>query len=92
MFTLRLALTQTPGLEFQPRPQIYTITIVLGHLPDLDVKILLLKTPHTLVTGHGEIKLILTRKFLLTSFIVPKGAMQAAGGSSHQPSYPAVNL
>lgn len=81
MSTLRLAPTQTPRLESQPASQIQTITIVLGHLLDLDVKILLLKTPHTLVTGSREIKLILTRKFLLTIFIVSKEVMQAAGGS-----------
>lgn len=56
----------------------------------LDRKTLLLKTPSTLVIGHGELKLVLTRKLALTgetfqpasiegSFL--EGAtMQVAGG------------
>ena len=40
---------------------IQTFALGLGCLPDLDVKIILLKTPYTLVIGHREIKLILTR-------------------------------
>lgn len=42
----------------------------------------MLKTPHSLVTGHGDIKLILTREFLphWLAFLVPERAKQAAGG------------
>lgn len=60
MFTLGLAPSQTPWLRIPtPHPQIQTVIIVLGYPSELDGKILLLKTPYTLVTGHGEIKLVL---------------------------------
>lgn len=44
---------------------------------------LLLETPHTLATGHGEVKLILTRKHPLywLSVTVPEGERQAAEGA-----------
>lgn len=35
-----------------------SMIIALGCLPDIIVKILLLMTLHTLVTGHGKIRLI----------------------------------
>ena len=43
---------------------------------------LLLKTPHILVTGHGEIKLVWTVKLSVCwlTFTVPEGTMQAAKG------------
>lgn len=43
---------------------------------------LLLKTQHTLVTGYGEIKLMLTRKFLLcfVSFMVLEVQCRLLGG------------
>lgn len=34
----------------------------------VDGKLLLLKTPHALATGHGEIKLALTQSFLLAGW------------------------
>lgn len=40
------------------------IAFALGCTPGLDGETLLLKTPHTLVTGHEDIKLVLTRKHL----------------------------
>lgn len=41
---------------------IYHIASALGCLPELDIKTLLLRTPYILVTWHGEIKLVLTKK------------------------------
>lgn len=41
---------------------IQTIVITLGCLPELDSKTLLLKTSYTLVTGLGEVKLVLLWK------------------------------
>lgn len=50
--------------------------------PELEGKILLLKTAHTLVTGFGEIKLVLIWKLCVCwlAFIVLEAAMQATGG------------
>lgn len=56
--------------------------IALGCSPEHDGKILLLKTPHTLVTEHGEIKSAFLRK-PPTCWLVFTGlehAMEAAWG------------
>lgn len=47
--------------------------------PVLNGKTLLLKSWHTLVRGHGEIKLVLTRKLLpwCPAFIVLEGTVEA---------------
>ena len=60
---------------------IQAVTIVSDYPPKLGVKILKLKTIHTLNAGHREIKLKL--KWVLPPhwlvFIVLQAAMQAAG-------------
>lgn len=38
---------------------ITAITNTFGYSPELDGKILLMKTPHTWVIGYGDIKLVL---------------------------------
>lgn len=43
---------------------IWAITIALVFSLELGSKTLLLKVSHTLLTIHGEVKLVLTRKFL----------------------------
>lgn len=53
----------------------------------------MLKTSHSLVTGHGEIKLVLSRDALSRelAFIVLGSAEKGANGQgSHQQSYAAV--
>lgn len=49
--------------------------------PECDGKMALLKTLHTSVRRHSEIKLGLPSHQL--AFIVPEDAMQAAGGEKH---------
>lgn len=58
----------------------------LGCLSELDGKTLLLKTPHNLITEHGEIKSVLTRKLLAgyLAFVVPEGIMLV--GENKKPS------
>lgn len=52
--------------EARQLPQsVVAIIITFGILPTLDVRVLLLETPHTLVTGCGETKLELSRKLPL---------------------------
>lgn len=57
---------------------IHDTAIALGNPPELDGKILLLKTPHTFI---GETKVVLTRKLPCRRLasIVLKGAKQASG-------------
>lgn len=44
-------------------PQIVQFIVIdLGYPPELDGEVLLVKTPHTQVTGYGKTKLILTWK------------------------------
>lgn len=55
-----------------------SIVIFLDYTQNLDDETLLLKTPHNLVTRHGEINLVLTRKVSCPywlALIVPKGVM-----------------
>lgn len=56
---------------------IKAIGIILGCPSELDGKVILLKMPHTLVTGHGKIKLVMARKHCpyWIAFIVLDGAM-----------------
>lgn len=58
----------SPKQAVRSVPEISQITqataIVLGCLPGPDGKILLLMTPHTLVTGYGRIQLVPTGKLL----------------------------
>lgn len=62
---------------------IQVVAMVLGCLPDLGERMLVLKTQCTWVTGHAETKLILTRKpppgWL--DFPVPAGALWASAVS-----------
>jgi hypothetical protein len=53
------------------------IATVVGCIPDLHVKTLLLKTPHPLTAGHREIKLGQNWKFLLCwlAFTAPEGIL-----------------
>lgn len=64
----------------QRHPQI--IQAVAYAAPELDGKTILLKTPHSLVTGHGEVKLVLSRDTLSheLAFIVLGSAGKAANG------------
>lgn len=59
---------------------IQAIAIVLGCQLKLDSRTLLLKIPHTSVTGHGEIKMALIRKlpYCWLAFIFQKVSMEAA--------------
>lgn len=52
------------------------IAIPIGYLPELDRETILLKTSHTLVLRHREIKLETPPHCWLT-FIVLEGTMQA---------------
>lgn len=55
-----------------------SIAIFLDYTQNLDDETLLLKTPHSLITRHGEINLVLTRKVSCPywlALIVPKGVM-----------------
>lgn len=63
---------------------IQAIIAVINYSAELVVKTLLLKTLHTLLTGHRERKLQLGRKLPLcrVATIVPGGIMQDAGGES----------
>lgn len=51
---------------------IWVTAIVLGSLPELEGKALLLKMPHMLDMGLGEIELELTRKPLPEDFLSRK--------------------
>lgn len=44
-----------------------TIATVLACSPETDGKTISLMAPHTLITGHGETKLVLTKKIPLSS-------------------------
>lgn len=57
--------------------QVQAIAIALGSL--LDGQTLWLKIPYTLVLRHREINLVLTRGFLLASFILPRGLIKDSG-------------
>lgn len=63
---------------------IQAITVASNYSAELVDMTLLLKTLHTLVTGHRERKLELGRKLPLcrVATIVPEGIMQDAGGES----------
>lgn len=70
------------------------IAIALGCTPELDGKSLLLKTPHTLATEHGEIKSAPIRKpppcWLV--FTGLEHAMQAAGWGVSSTVLPSFEL
>lgn len=62
-------------------------------LQEFDGKTLLLKTTPILVTGHGEIKLVLARKFpSLLDVSTGRCFLGCCGEKSHQQIYPTVNL
>lgn len=62
-------------------------------LQEFDGKTLWLKTTPTLVTGHGEIKLVLARKLpSLLDVSTGRCYVGCCGEKSHQQIYPTVNL
>ena len=65
---------------------IQAITIALVFSLELGSKTLLLEALHTLLTIHGEVKLVLTRKFL--SFA--KMLFRVLTEKGYQQSYPAM--
>jgi hypothetical protein len=65
----------------QPSPSIQTTATTFGCTPELDDNSLLLKTPHTLVIGHGEINWEdQGASSLLTAFALLEIIMQSARG------------
>lgn len=72
------------------RPKIIQpIAIAPGGTPELSGSTLLKGTLHTLITGYGEIKLVLKKEipsFWIAS-ITPEGVMWASERKSHQHSY-----
>lgn len=82
----------TPPLNCCSVCPIDQATATLSFPPELGCEAALLKTPRALATGHGEVKLVLTRKlpFSWLAFTVLEGVMQPARGGKVK-SYPAVN-
>lgn len=60
-----LPTTCLSAVTLRPLTTISAIATVLNHLPELDDAILLLKSPHALVTGQGEKELVLPTAFPL---------------------------
>lgn len=70
-------------LKLLPPPKIFQVFgIALGFPLEFDGTTILLKTLHALVTGLREIKLMLSRKFLLFWLVISvlNAAMNAVGG------------
>ena len=69
-----------------------SIAIVLGYPTKLSVQTILQTTQHTLVTGHGETKLVLTWKLPTGWFSQDwKEPCRLLGETNHQQCYPAVS-
>lgn len=71
----------------QRSPQrVQAIANGLSYLPELDIKIMMLKTPYTLATRHKEIKLEQTIKppAIYLHLTVPEESLQEAGGERHR--------
>lgn len=82
---LLLSLSYRSPKQYRPLPHL------VSH-QNLGARLQLLKTPRALATGHGEVKLVMTRKlpFSWLAFTVLEGVIQPARGGKSK-SYPAVN-